>query len=123
MTSSSYGYIPPELYAYLVQTAHDNGLSIKEVQTMFIRKVAQELGFVCDHSKVGMAKLTGEPFCQGCWTRLRTVKPPTFFKTKLVKPGEYWPVETFLDKIEKEKRARAREGATAGGVKEDIAGV
>ena len=87
--TSSYGYIPPELYAFLVQTAHDNGLSIKEVQTMFIRKVAHDLGFVCDHSKVGMAKTTGEPFCQGCWTRLNTAKPPTYFKGKLVKA---WPI-------------------------------
>ncbi|HEX7180180.1 MAG TPA: hypothetical protein VF220_10680 [Nitrososphaeraceae archaeon] len=104
--TSSYGYIPPELYAFLVQTAHDNGLSIKEVQTMFIRKVAHDLGFVCDHSKVGMAKTTGEPFCQGCWTRLATVKPPTYFKGKLVKAGEYWTIETLLDRFYKDEKAK-----------------
>lgn len=75
---------------------------------MLIRKGAQDLGFNCDHSVVGLAKNTGQPFCQRCQTRLITVKPPSYFKNKLTRPGEYWVVETFLDKFYKEQRAKEK---------------
>jgi hypothetical protein len=64
--TSSYGYVPPGLYSFLVKVAEENQLSIKEIQTMLIRKGAQDLGFNCDHSVVGLAKNTGQPFCQRC---------------------------------------------------------
>jgi hypothetical protein len=71
--------------------------------------VASDLGFNCDHLRIGFAKEDPEhkPYCKGCWTRLKTVKPPVVNGRKVVKRGEYWPLETFLDVFSKD-RAKKR---------------
>ena len=72
----------------------------------------EHLGFTCDHTDVKNAEKTGEPFCKDCWTRLVQIKAPIFdFRGRVTKPGEYWPFETFLDKIykfERKKTEKAR---------------
>ena len=48
-----------------------------------------------------------EDFCNDCWTRLEQRKAPVYNSMKkIVKEGEYWPLETFLDKIFKSKRSK-----------------
>lgn len=60
------------------------------------------LGFTCDHLAIKNAQKTGQPFCKDCWTRLEQRKAPVYNSMrKIVKEGEYWPLETFLDKIYK----------------------
>jgi hypothetical protein len=98
---------PPKLYLFLLDLANRNGdLAIKEVETIFLRKQAEPLGFKCDHLRIGFSKKTHEPFCKDCWTRMKTIKSPTFRGKKIVKEGEYWPLETFLDKFYKGEAKR-----------------
>jgi hypothetical protein len=100
-------YVPPKTYAFLVKIAQDNKLSVKEVERIFVNKVAADLGFICDHERIGLAKKDPEhkPFCKDCWARMKTVKQPTFdyITKKKTKEGEYFPLETFLDVFYKEQ--------------------
>jgi len=99
-------YLPPKLYAFLVKIAEENKLSIKEVQRIFLYKVAIDLGFNCDHQmRVGFAKEDPDhkPFCKDCWARLKTLRPRVVNGKRIVKEGEYWPLETFLDRYYKER--------------------
>jgi hypothetical protein len=98
-------YCPPGLYAFLVKIAEENKLSVKEVQTMFIRKVAQDLGYDCPHEEIGYSP-TKKPFCKRCWTRLNQTQQAAVFKGKLIKSTVYEPVETFLDKFYNYKQVR-----------------
>jgi hypothetical protein len=97
-------YLPPKTYAFLVKVAEEHKLSVKEVQRIFLNKVAADLGFKCDNTRVGLAKEDPDhkPYCKDCWTRLETVNPPIFNGRKVVRPGEYRPLETFLDRFYKE---------------------
>src|SRR5437867_2597653 len=104
---------PPKLYLFLLDLANKNGdLAIKEVETIFLRRQAEPLGFKCDHSRIGYSKKTDQPFCRDCWTRMITIKRPTFQGKKIVKEGEYWPVETFLDRFYKEEGRKFRNEVT-----------
>ena len=87
--------------------AEENELSTKEVQRIFLNKVASDLGFKCDHLRIGFAKDDPDhkPYCKDCWTRLRTVKPPTCNGKKIVKKGEFESLETFLDVYYREHKA------------------
>lgn len=100
-------YLPPKTYAFLVKVAEEHKLSVKEIQRIFLNKVAEDLGFSCDHFRVGLSKEDPDhkPYCKDCWARLSAVKHPTinFVTKKITKEGEYWPLETFLDKFYKEK--------------------
>ncbi len=102
----SHNFYPNGIYHFLSNLAFENKLSVKEVETILLRREIENLGFVCDHSNVNYSKTTHEPYCFDCWTRLVTIKPPTYFKGKIVKSGEYWPIETFLDKFYKEQSTR-----------------
>ena len=96
---------PPKLYLFLLELANKNGnLAIKEVETLFLRRQAEALGFKCDHERMGFSKKTNEPFCKDCWTRMMIIKRPIFQGKKTVEDGEYWPVETFLDQFYKEAK-------------------
>ena len=101
----TFNYCPPGLYAFLVKTAEENKLSVKEVQTMFMRKTAQDLGFDCDHNSIGYSP-TRKPFCKRCWTRLNQTRQAIAFKGKLIKSVEYEPVQTFLDEFYKKEEVR-----------------
>ena len=98
-------YLPPKIYAFLVKVAEEHRLSVKEVQRIFLNKVAADLGFSCDHLRVGLAKEDPDhkPYCKDCWTRLETVKSPVVNGRKVVRKGEYWPLETFLDTFYREQ--------------------
>jgi hypothetical protein len=104
-------YLPPKTYAFLVKIAEEYRLSVKEVQRIFINKVAARLGFKCPHERVGYAKADPEhkPFCKDCWSRLKAEKPePYRIGTQLIKSGiRYVERETFLDKLLEETRAEA----------------
>lgn len=97
-------YLPPKTFAFLVKTAEEQDLSVKEVQRIFLNKVAIDLGFRCDHLKIGFAKEDPDhkPYCKECWNRMKTVKSPIYRGRKVIEPGEYWPLETFLDRFYKE---------------------
>jgi len=101
-------YLPPKTYAFLVKVAEEHKLSVKEIQRIFLNKVAADLGFSCDHFRVGLAKEDPDhkPYCKDCWTRLETLKPPTVNGRKVVRRGEYWPLETFLDRFYKEEEKK-----------------
>jgi hypothetical protein len=82
-------------------------LSIKEVEITLLRKEMEHLGFTCDHTDVKNAVKTGEPFCKDCWTRLEQKKAPVVdFRRRIKREGEYWPLETFLDKSYKSERMK-----------------
>lgn len=123
-------FYPPEIYKFLFDIAFKNNLAIKEVETVFLRAQARQLGFECLHQKVGFAKSDGRPYCKGCWARLETVRDATISvdhmgrKKGVMTPAIYRPVKTFLDEIEAERerlkeREREREGVKdKDGVKE-----
>lgn len=90
-------YYPPEIFRFLSEIAYKHKLSVKEVETVFLRTQAQTLGFKCDHSKVGFAKSDKKPYCKGCWTRLEQIKAPIYSDSKLKVPGQFKPLKTFLD--------------------------
>ena len=99
-----YNFYPRAIYHFLSNLAFENHLSIKEVEIILLRKQIEFLGFTCDHITVKTAEKTGEPFCKDCWTRLEQIRAPIFdFRGRVTKPGEYWPLETFLDNIYKSK--------------------
>lgn len=110
MTYSS--FIPSELWAFLVKIAQENKLSIKEVERIFLTKVAKDLGFACDHEVIGRAKKDPDhkPYCKGCWARLRMQKQePYRVGDKLVKePIRYVEKETFLDEFYREQDKKER---------------
>ncbi|MDP9489277.1 MAG: hypothetical protein M3P28_03630 [Thermoproteota archaeon] len=65
------------------------------------------LGFTCDHATVKNAEKTGEPFCKDCWTRLEQRKAPVCNSMrKIVREGEYWPLETFLVRSTSQRETR-----------------
>lgn len=97
-----YNFYPRAIYQFLNNLAFEKRLSIKEVEITLLRKQMEDLGFTCDHLNVKNAEKTGEPFCKDCWTRLEQVKAPVFdFRGRITREGEYWPLETFLDKVYK----------------------
>jgi hypothetical protein len=101
-------YYPPEIYRFLFDIAFKHDLAIKEVETIFIRRQARELGFECLHQNVGFAKKDGKPYCKGCWTRLEQIRPAKIAVDKrILSPGTYKPLKTFLDEIEEERTRRA----------------
>jgi hypothetical protein len=101
-------YYPPEIFRFLSEIACKYKQSTKEIETLFLRKQAESLGFVCDHLEVGYAQKTGKPYCKGCWTRLEQIKPPTYQGKKMVVPGQFKPQKTVLDFIEREQADRKR---------------
>ena len=90
-------YYPPEIFRFLSGIAFQYKLSVKEVETIFLRKQAEALGFSCDHSKIGFARSDKKPYCKGCWTRLEQVKPPIYSGRVLKVPGKFRTLKTFLD--------------------------
>jgi hypothetical protein len=90
-------FYPPELFRFLSELAFKNKLSVKEVETVFLRKQAEALGFECYHLKVGFAKSDGKPYCKGCWARLEQVKPPIYRGKEVIVAGQFRPLKTFLD--------------------------
>lgn len=90
-------YYPPKLYRFLLELASENRLAIKEVETVFLRRQAEMLGFKCDHQNIGYSKKTKNPYCKDCWTRLKQIKPPVMVRSKAVQPGEFKALETFLE--------------------------
>ena len=101
----TFDYLPPSLYTFMCNLTEQHKLSMKEIKTMMIRKVAQDLGFDCDHSSIGYSP-TKKPYCKRCWTRLTETKQAVVFKGKLVKSTEYEPVQTFLDQFYSYKEVR-----------------
>jgi hypothetical protein len=99
-------FYPPELYHFLYDIAAKHKLAVKEVETVFLRTMAEELGFVCDHLSVGFAKSDGKPYCKGCWTRMEQTKPPVYIGRQIKVPGQFRPLKTFLTW---EKRSRSEE--------------
>jgi hypothetical protein len=106
-------FYPPGIYRFLLDIASKHQLSIKEVETVFLRRQARDLGFECFHQNVGFAKKSdGKPFCKACWTRLEQIRPEKIAidpngKKRIVSPGKYKPLKTFLDEIEEERTRRA----------------
>lgn len=92
-------YVPPKTYAFLVKMAEEHGLSTKEVQRILLNKPASDLGFRCDHLRIGFAKKDPQhrPFCKDCWSRMESVDETFFDGNRIKKKRRYRPLETFLD--------------------------
>jgi hypothetical protein len=103
-------FLPPKIWTFLVKIAEENKLSIKEVERIFLTKVAKDLGFACDHERIGRAKKDPDhkPYCKDCWARLRMEKrEPYRVGNKLVKePIRHVEKMTFLDEFYKEQHIR-----------------
>ena len=100
-------YLPPKTWAFIVKIADENKLSTKEVQRIFLNKVAFDLGMICNHERIGRAKKDPEhkPYCKECWERLRMErKEPYLLGGKLIKGDtRYVERETFLDEFYKDR--------------------
>ena len=94
-------YLPPKIYTFLVKIAEEHKLSVKEVQRIFLTKVAVDLGFTCDDERIGSAKSDGNPYCKDCWARLRKIiREPYVLGGKWIKNDyHYVKKETFLDEF------------------------
>lgn len=93
-------FIPPKTWAFMIKTADENNLSTKEVQRIFLNKVASDLGFKCEHRRMGSAdKDRNRPYCKDCWTRFKRVTERVYnFETKKwANKDKFEPLETFLD--------------------------
>jgi hypothetical protein len=101
-------YIPPKTYAFLVKIAEENKLAVKEVERIFLNKVATDLGYTCNHERIGFAKSDNRPYCKDCWARLRIEKrEPYRIGTKLIKEGiRYVEKTTFLDEFYKDAKGK-----------------
>jgi hypothetical protein len=100
-------FLPPKTWSFIVKIADENKLSTKEVERIFLNKVAFDLGMTCNHERIGRARKDPEhkPYCKDCWTRLRKViREPYRIGTNLIK-GEiqYLENETFLDDFYRDK--------------------
>jgi peptide subunit release factor 1 (eRF1) len=90
-------YYPPKLFRFLSEMAARHELAVKEVETIFLRKQAESMGFTCKHSHVGYAKKDKKPYCKDCWVRLEQISAATYNQTKMVKPGMFKAIKTFVD--------------------------
>jgi hypothetical protein len=96
--SRAFNYYPRAIYQFLNDLAFKNELSIKEVETMLLRKQIEALGFNCQHTNIGYSKETAEPFCKDCWTRMIEVKQATYnSRQEMITPAKVIVKETFLD--------------------------
>jgi len=96
-------YYPPAIYSFLVKLQEENKLGMKELKTMIIRKVLEDLGLDCPHLDIGYSPKTKKPYCKRCWTRLTQKNQAIAFKGKLIKSVEYEPEITFLNQFYKER--------------------
>jgi hypothetical protein len=105
-------YLPPKIYTFLVKIAEQHKLSVKEVQRIFLNKVAADLGFTCEHERIGLAKEDPEhkPYCKDCWTRLRKiVREPYLLGGRWIKNDfHYVKKETFLDEFYKDREQASK---------------
>jgi hypothetical protein len=60
-----------KVFRFMSNIANDNGIPIKRVETVFILKQIQAMGFTCDHLNMGIRKSDKKPFCKDCWTIFR----------------------------------------------------
>ena len=91
-------YYPPKIFRFLSEIAARHELAVREVETIFLRKQAESMGFTCKHSNVGYAKKDKKPYCKDCWTRLEQISAPTYNGNgKLVKAASFKTIKTFLD--------------------------
>jgi hypothetical protein len=109
-------FIPRGLFRFILETANEHKLSIKEVQISLLRSAAEEFGFTCDHMEIGYAKSTGLPYCEGCWTRMEEIVSPKMGMSKrggkkvIITPGQYKPLSNFIE-WERRTRNEAEQGA------------
>ena len=94
-------FLPPELYRFLMNIAHERGLSIKEVECVFLRHMCKEFGFSCKHDFIQFAKSNGQPYCKGCYQRMHMSKPRTYQGTKIIKEGEFEEINDFVQEDKK----------------------
>jgi hypothetical protein len=101
----SHDYLPLGMFRTMLQIAGDNKLSVKEVKIMFLRYWCEQFGFKCEHldERIAYAENTHKPYCKDCWRRLEKKESKVFENGKLVKKTEYIAIETFLDRLLKEK--------------------
>jgi hypothetical protein len=94
-------YLPHKLYIFLLTLAHEKGLAIKEVETIFLRDKAKEFGFRCEHKNIRYSAKHNQPYCADCWTRMREVQPRVFRGNVVVREAKCEPLETFIDEDKK----------------------
>jgi len=81
-------FLPPKTWAFIVKLADEHKLSTKEIQRIFLNKIAFDLGMTCNHERIGKAKKDPEhkPYCKDCWSRLRVEEiEPYLIGDKLIK--------------------------------------
>jgi hypothetical protein len=114
-------FMPPALYRLIFELAAKHKIATKEVEITIVRKILEEdFDLLCDHSVIGTSKTTGKPFCKECWTRMEIVKAPTIQMSKnkkVIVPGEYRPLSTFLD-WERRTKIEAEQGAALKKIEE-----
>jgi hypothetical protein len=103
--SAKYSYYPPGLYYGMYKVACENNVSIKEVETVFIRKMLETTtGFVCKHPEDKVKVKNGKAYCGFCRTRLTILKERSMQQVKglrtVVRSGIYEEQKTFLEKEE-----------------------
>jgi hypothetical protein len=105
---------PKGLWAAMIDVQNrfstpENPISLKEVETTFIRQMLIErFGFKCDHPVQYVKKNEkGTIYCKWCWTFLIEEEAPKekrFVNDVTVIPGKYKRKKSFLDqKVEQDK--------------------
>lgn len=100
MTGYSFSYYPIGIYNFMIGIADKHGLSVKEVETVLIRKGITELGFVCRHPSERVKKAKKDKtkvYCGICWTRLEQTEAGVYNGRKLIKSAKYRTLPTFLE--------------------------
>lgn len=88
----------PKIYLFMLQIANEYGISVKEVETAFLREGMKELGFDCEHIRMGVRKTDKKSHCKDCWQLFRQIKSPRYNANKeIVELGQYIKEPTFLE--------------------------
>lgn len=84
----------------MVGIADKHGISVKEVETVLIRKGLVDLGFECLHPSEHVKRAKKDKtkvYCGVCWTRLKQVSPGVYSGKECVQSPRYRPLPTFLE--------------------------
>jgi hypothetical protein len=96
-----FSYKPHGIFVFMTNLAYEKGISMKELETMFLRKMCELNGFKCDHdpSMVSYDKNSHKPYCKKCWYRLEKFEETVHDKQqgRLIKVARHKAVPTFVD--------------------------
>jgi hypothetical protein len=111
-------WYPRRIYHFWEKLAFEKNLSTYEIECMFLRQCLTKYGeFTCEHSNIGFKDK--KSYCKDCYTRVEKFEEARLFKGKILKEIEYRPLETFVDKQNREDE-EAREADIEARIKAEV---